>query len=429
MAVKPDVRALTLDDYDADPAMRAMLGARLDRYLENIKMLGNVLDTVDYRLWSDYTLWSRSDFMLDGIEGLMACERAFAAEVRADAAFLAELFVETLRARGDERLTFWTMRMRGITGVRAGGAAARSVVDDARDLVRFAEVGQVVERLAADRFALALPSFDLIVDADHVDMSAVPERCRAWFPAPAMRSRSDALRLIQLVIGVGFSSSSGAAQELRAAWNEGLPKVALAEHKTVVLLPPQLRELYTGPREAAWMRAGARLAEVRWGRALSLVDAYRFAPPKGERPRYAVLTGAFTSVPEVAVGAEGVRIDLAACSGVEEPYAFLMPGVDGEPAVAIVPATRMWVELRDLLEITDVDMLRQIDALLSAEHVPCERGRVLVPSSALEAAGIPADTRSFTLVGVGTRFELWPTDVWDARRTLYVDNLAALFED
>lgn len=423
MAVKPDVRALTLDDYDADPAMRAMLGARLDRYLENIKMLGNVLDMVVV------ALQSRGDVGFDCIEGLMACERAFAAEIRADAAFLAELLIATLRARGDERLTFWTMRLRGITGARAGDAAARSVVADARDLARFAEVGQVVERLAADRFALALPSFDLIVDADHVDMSAVPERCRAWFPAPAMRSRSDALRLIQLVMGAGFSSSDGAAQELRAAWNEGLPQVALAEHKTVVLLPPQLRELYTGPREAAWMRAGACLAEARWERVFSLADAYRFAPPEGERPRYAVLTGAFTDAPEVAACADGARVDLAACSGVEEPYAFLMPGADSESAVAIVPATRMWTELRDLLEITDVDMSRQIDALLSAEYVPCGRGRVLVPSSALEAAGIPADTRSFTLVGEGTCFELWPTDDWDARRTLYVDDLAALFED
>lgn len=423
MAVKPDVRALTLADYGGDRTVRAALSARLDRCLENIAMLGRVLGMMEI------ALQGRGDVGLAYIEGCMARERALAAEVRADAAFLAELLIATLRARGDERLTFWTMRLRGIRGVRAQDAAVRSVMDDARDLARFAEVGQVVERLAADCSALALPSFDLIVDADHVDMSAVPERCRAWFPAPAMRSRSDALRLIQLVMGAGFSSSDGAAQELRAAWNEGLPKVALAENKAAVLLPPQLRELYTGPREAAWMRAGACLAEVRWERALSLADAYRFAPPEGERPRYAVLTGAFTDAPEVAACAEGVRVDLAACSGVEEPYAFLMPGVDGESAVAIVPATRMWVELRDLLEITDVDMSRQIDALHFAEYAPCERGRVVVPSSVLEAAGIPADTRSFTLIGVGTRFELWPTDVWDARRTLYVDDLAALFED
>ena len=423
MAVKPDVRALTLADYGGDRTVRAALSARLDRCLENIAMLGRVLGMMEI------ALQGRGDVGLAYIEGCMARERALAAEVRADAAFLAELLIATLRARGDERLTFWTMRLRGIRGVRAQDAAVRSVMDDARDLARFAEVGQVVERLAADCSALALPSFDLIVDADHVDMSAVPERCRAWFPAPAMRSRSDALRLIQLVMGAGFSSSDGAAQELRAAWNEGLPKVALAENKAAVLLPPQLRELYTGPREAAWMRAGACLAEVRWERALSLADAYRFAPPEGERPRYAVLTGAFTDAPEVAACAEGVRVDLAACSGVEEPYAFLMPGVDGESAVAIVPATRMCVELRDLLEITDVDMSRQIDALHFAEYAPCERGRVVVPSSVLEAAGIPADTRSFTLIGVGTRFELWPTDVWDARRTLYVDDLAALFED
>lgn len=423
MAVKPDVRALTLDDYDADPATRAMLGARLDRYLENITMLGRVLDTVVV------ALQSRGDVGLDCIEGLMACERALAAEVRVDAAFLAELLIATLRARGDERLTFWTMHLRGIRGVRAQDAAVRSVMDDARDLARFAEVGQVVERLAADRSALALPSFDLIVDADDVDMDTVPERCRAWFPAPAMRSRSDALRLIQLVIGVGFSSSSGAAQELRAAWNEGLPQVALAEHKTVVLLPPQLRELYTGPREEAWCRTRARLADAPRERGLAAADAYRFAPPEGDRTRYAMLTGTFTGAPEVAAGAEGVRVDLAACSGAEEPYAFLMPDPYGEPAVAIVPATRMWTKLRDVCEITDVDMSGRIGALLSAEYAPCEQGWVLVPCSVLEAAGIPADTRSFTLVGEGTCFELWPTDDWDARRTLYVDDLAALFED
>ena len=321
------------------------------------------------------------------------------------------------------------MHLRGIRGVRAQDAAVRSVMDDARDLARFAEVGQVVERLAADRSALALPSFDLIVDADDVDMDTVPERCRAWFPAPAMRSRSDALRLIQLVIGVGFSSSSGAAQELRAAWNEGLPQVALAEHKTVVLLPPQLRELYTGPREEAWCRTRARLADAPRERGLAAADAYRFAPPEGDRTRYAMLTGTFTGAPEVAAGAEGVRVDLAACSGAEEPYAFLMPDLYGEPAIAIVPATRMWTKLRDVCEITDVDMSGRIGALLSAEYAPCEQGWVLVPCSVLEAAGIPADTRSFTLVGEGTCFELWPTDDWDARRTLYVDDLAALFED
>lgn len=423
MAVKPDVRALTLDDYGGDRAVRAALSSRLDRCLENIAMLGRVLGMMEI------ALQSRGDVGLAYIEGRMARERALAAEVRADAAFLAELLIATLRARGDERLTFWTMHLRGIRGVRAQDAAVRSVMDDARDLARFAEVGQVVERLAADRSALALPSFDFIVDADDVDMNVVPERCRTWFPAPAMRSRSDALRLIQLVMGAGFSSSDGAAQELRAAWNEGLPEIELAGGETAALLPPKLRELYTGPREEAWCRTRARLADAPRERGLAAADAYRFAPPEGDRSRYAVLTGTFTGAPEIAAGAEGVRVDLAACSGAEEPYAFLMPGVDGEPAVAIVPATRMWTELRDLLEITDVDMSEQIDALLSAEYAPCEREQVFVPPSVLEAAGIPADTRSFTLIGAGTRFELWPTDVWDARRALYVDDLTALFED
>ena len=196
-----------------------------------------------------------------------------------------------------------------------------------------------------------------------------------------------------------------------------------------MLLPSKLRELYTGPREEAWCRTRARLADAPRERGLAAADAYRFAPPEGDRARYAVLTGTFTGAPEIAAGAEGVRVDLAACSGAEEPYAFLMPDLYGEPAVAIVPATRMWTKLRDVCEITDVDMSGRIGALLSAEYVSCEQGWVLVPCSVLEAAGIPADTRSFTLVGEGTCFELWPTDDWDARRTLYVDDLAALFED
>ena len=203
MAVKPDVRALTLDDYGGDRTVRAALSARLDRCLENIAMLGRVLGMMEI------ALQGRGDVGLAYIEGCMARERALAAENTRSSVFLAELLIATLRARGDERLTFWTMHLRGIRGVRAQDAAVRSVMDDARDLARFAEVGQVVERLAADRSALALPSFDLIVDADDVDMDTVPERCRTWFPAPAMRSRSDALRLIQLVMGAGFSSSDG----------------------------------------------------------------------------------------------------------------------------------------------------------------------------------------------------------------------------
>lgn len=110
MAVKPDVRALTLDDYGGDRAVRAALSSRLDRCLENIAMLGRVLGMMEI------ALQSRGDVGFDCIEGLMACERAFAAEIRADAAFLAELLIATLRARGDERLTFWTMRLRASRG-------------------------------------------------------------------------------------------------------------------------------------------------------------------------------------------------------------------------------------------------------------------------------------------------------------------------
>ena len=113
MAVKPDVRALTLDDYGGDRAVRAALSSRLDRCLENIAMLGRVLGMMEI------ALQSRGDVGLAYIEGRMARERALAAEVRADAAFLAELLIATLRARGDERLTFWTMHLRGIRGVRA----------------------------------------------------------------------------------------------------------------------------------------------------------------------------------------------------------------------------------------------------------------------------------------------------------------------
>lgn len=151
-------------------------------------------------------------------------------------------------------------------------------------------------------------------------------------------------------------------------------------------------------------------------RALMVADAFRYAPQRDAEGWAAgsglpYLTGTVEGAAAALRCADGVAVDGSAFRLADEPYLFALAPLDDCPAVMLVPKTRFWQALRDLIEV-DADLSDEIAQLLSAAPLLCDGGTALVPAAMLEAAGIPEDTRSFTLVGAGDRLELWPTDAW-----------------
>ena len=152
-------------------------------------------------------------------------------------------------------------------------------------------------------------------------------------------------------------------------------------------------------------------------RALMVADAFRFAPQRDAEGWAAggsglpFLTGAVEGAAAALCCADGVVVDVSAFHLENETYLFALAPRDGDRGLTLVPKTRLWQALRDLWEV-DIDLSDEIEQLLSATLLFCNDGKALVPAAVLDAAGIMAQERSFTLIGVGDRLELWPTDAW-----------------
>ena len=156
-------------------------------------------------------------------------------------------------------------------------------------------------------------------------------------------------------------------------------------------------------------------------RALMVADAFRYDPQRDAEGWAAggsglpYLTGAVEGIAAALRCADGVVVDVSAFRLTSEPYLFALAPLDDYPAVMLVPKTRFWQALRDVREV-DIDLADEVAQLLSATPLACNSGKALVPASVLEAAGISELDQSFTLIGVGDRLELWPSDSW--RRNL-----------
>lgn len=319
-------RGVTFEDYVFDEGSRNALRGRLAGFFSTIAQLGEVLETI--------TGCIKQGAIPEGVslERLVTRERCLAAEARTNAAHLAAIVLVTIDARGaeahvrSERQQLLRDQLGRIAAYRPSKFAQISVVKDARDLRRLAEVGKIAEHLAFRHTTRTLDMFGINVDEDE---------------------------------------------------------------------------------EAA--------------RALMVADAFRYAPQRdadscatgGSGLPY--LTGAVEGVATALSRADGVVVDVSAFRLASEPYLFALAPLDDYPAVTLVPKTRLWQALRDVREV-DVDLADEVAQLLSATPLACDSGKALVPASVLEAAGISGLDRSFTLVGVGDRIELWPSDSW--RRNL-----------
>lgn len=319
-------RGVTFDDYVFDEGSRNALRGRLAGFFSTIAQLGEVLETI--------TGCIKQGSIPEGVslERLVTRERCLAAEVRTDAAHLATIALAAIDARGTKAhvragcLQLLRYQLGRIVGYRPSIFAQVSVVEDARDLRRLAEVGKVAEHLAFGRTACTLDMFGIDVDEDE-------EAARALMVADAFR--------------------------------------------------------YAPQRDAeGWAAGGSGLP---------------------------YLTGAVEGIAAALRCADGVVVDVSAFRLASEPYLFALATLDDNPAVTLVPKTRLWQALRDVREV-DVDLADEVAQLLSATPLACNSGKALVPASVLEAAGISGLDRSFTLIGVGDRIELWPSDSW--RRNL-----------
>lgn len=319
-------RGVTFDDFAFDEGARNALRIRLAGFFSAIAQLGETLAAIVGCI--------EQGSISEGVslERLVTRERCLAAEVRTDAAHLATIVLATIDARGTKVhvragcLQPLRDQLGRIAGYRPSTFAQVSVVEDARDLRRLAEVGKVAEHLAFGRTACALDMFGIDVDEDE---------------------------------------------------------------------------------EAA--------------RALMVADAFRYAPQRDAEGWAAgdsglpYLTGAVEGIAAALRCVDGVVVDVSAFRLAGEPYLFALAPLDDYPAVTLVPKTRLWQALRDVREV-DVDLADEVAQLLSATPLTCNNGKALVPASVLEAAGISELGRSFTLIGVGDRLELWPSDSW--RRNL-----------
>ena len=313
---------MTFEDYVFDEGSRNALRGRLAGFFSTIAQLGEVLETI--------TGCIKQGAIPEGVslERLVTRERCLAAEARTNAAHLAAIVLATIDARGteahvrSERQQLLRDQLGRIAAYRPSKFAQISVVKDARDLRRLAEVGKIAEHLAFRHTTRTLDMFGINVDEDE---------------------------------------------------------------------------------EAA--------------RALMVADAFRYAPQRDADSCAAggsglpYLTGAVEGVATALGCADGVVVDVSAFRLAGEPYLFALAPLDDYPAVTLVPKTRLWQALRDVREV-DVDLADEVAQLLSATPLACNSGKALVPASVLEAAGISGLDRSFTLIGVGDRIELWPTDVW-----------------
>ena len=319
-------RGVTFDDYAFDEGARNALRIRLAAFFSAIAQLGETLAAIVGCI--------EQGSISEGVslERLVTRERCLAAEARTDAAHLATIALATIDARGTKAhvragcLQLLRDQLGRIAGYRPSTFAQVSVVEDARDLRRLAEVGKVAEHLAFGRTACTLDMFGIDVDEDE---------------------------------------------------------------------------------EAA--------------RALMLADAFRYAPQRDAEGWAAgdsglpYLTGAVEGIAAALRCADGVVVDVSAFRLASEPYLFALAPLDDYPAVTLVPKTRLWQALRDVREV-DIDLADEVAQLLSATPLACNNGKALVPVSVLEAAGISELDQSFTLIGVGDRLELWPSDAW--RRNL-----------
>ena len=314
-------RGVTFEDYVFDEGSRNALRGRLAGFFSTIAQLGEVLETI--------TGCIKQGAIPEGVslERLVTRERCLAAEARTNAAHLAAIVLATIDARGAEAhvragcLQLFRDQLGRIAGYRPSIFAQVSVVEDARDLRRLAEVGKIAEHLAFRHTTRTLDMFGINVDEDE-------EAARALMVADAFR--------------------------------------------------------YAPQRDAEGWAAGSGLP---------------------------YLTGTVEGAAAALRCADGVAVDGSEFRLADEPYLFALAPLDDCPAVMLVPKTRFWQALRDLIEV-DADLSDEIAQLLSAAPLLCDGGTALVPAAMLEAAGIPEDTRSFTLVGAGDRLELWPTDAW-----------------
>lgn len=319
-------RGVTFEDYVFDEGSRNALRGRLAGFFSTIAQLGEVLETI--------TGCIKQGAIPEGVslERLVTRERCLAAEARADAAHLAAIALATIDARGTKAhvragcLQLLRDQLGRIAGYRPSTFAQVSVVEDARDLRRLAEVGKIAEHLAFRHTTRTLDMFGINVDEDE---------------------------------------------------------------------------------EAA--------------RALMVADAFRYAPQRDADSCAAggsglpYFTGAMEGIAAALRCADGVVVDVSAFRLAGEPYLFALAPLYGDQELTLVPKTRFWQALRDVREV-DADLSDEVAQLLSATPLACNSGKALVPASVLEAAGISELDRSFTLIGVGDRIELWPSDSW--RRNL-----------
>lgn len=293
-------RGVTFEDYVFDEGSRNALRRRLAGFFSTIAQLGEVLETI--------TGCIKQGAIPEGVslERFVTRERCLAAEAHVRS----------------ERQQLLRDQLGRIAAYRPSKFAQISVVKDARDLRRLAEVGKIAEHLAFRHTTRTLDMFGINVDEDE---------------------------------------------------------------------------------EAA--------------RALMVADAFRYAPQRDADSCAAggsglpYLTGAVEGVATALSCADGVVVDVSAFRLAGEPYLFALAPLYGDQELTLVPKTRFWQALRDLWEV-DADLSDEGAQLLSATPLACNSGKALVPASVLEAAGISELDRSFTLIGVGDRIELWPTDVW-----------------
>ena len=173
-------RGVTFEDYVFDEGSRNALRGRLAGFFSTIAQLGEVLETI--------TGCIKQGAIPEGVslERLVTRERCLAAEVRTDAAHLATIVLATIDARGTKAhvragcLQLLQDQLGRIAGYRPSIFAQVSVVEDARDLRRLAEVGKVAEHLAFGRTACTLDMFGIDVDEDE-------EAARALMVADAFR--------------------------------------------------------------------------------------------------------------------------------------------------------------------------------------------------------------------------------------------------
>ena len=173
-------RGVTFEDYVFDEGSRNALRGRLAGFFSTIAQLGEVLETI--------TGCIKQGSIPEGVslERLVTRERCLAAEVRTDAAHLATIVLATIDARGTKAhvragcLQLLRDQLGRIAGYRPSTFAQVSVVEDARDLRRLAEVGKVAEHLAFGRTACTLDMFGIDVDEDE-------EAARALMVADAFR--------------------------------------------------------------------------------------------------------------------------------------------------------------------------------------------------------------------------------------------------